>query len=155
MHRLRQPCRSLGDRVVMSSPFARKLMQAARRGCCHLLHILKQEECFGMHRLRQPCMSLEDCIVMIQPARKLMQAARRGCCHLSHPLKQEVFRDAQIPATVQVLRRQHLHVQPFRKEADASCEARLLPSVAPFEAGSVLGCTDCGNRAGLWKTESS
>ena len=84
-----------------------------------------------------------------------MQAARRGCCHLLHPLKQEVFRDAQIAATVQVFGRQSPHDQPFRKEADASCEARLLPSVAPFEAGSDSGCTDCGNRAGLWKTESS
>ena len=72
-------------------------------------------------------------------ARKLMQAARRGCCHLLHPLKQEVIRDAQIAATVQVFGRQSPHDQPFCKEADASCEARLLPSVAPFEAGSVSG----------------
>ena len=51
--------------------------------------------------------------------------------------------------------RQSRHDQPFRQEADESCEVRLLPSVAPFEAGSVLGYTDCGNRAGLWETESS
>ena len=66
-----------------------------------------------------------------------------------------MFRDAQIAATVQVLRRQSRHDQPFCKEADASCEARLLPSVAPFEAGSVLGNTDCGNRAGAEKAASS
>ena len=55
--------------------------------------------------------------------------------------------DAQIAATVQVLRRQDR--QCLWMKTDASCEARLLPSVAPFEAGYVLGCTDCGNRAGL------
>ena len=66
-----------------------------------------------------------------------------------------MLRDAQIAATVQVFGRQSRHDQSFGKEADARCEARLLPSVAPFEAGSVLGCTDCGNRAGLWETESS
>ena len=67
-----------------------------------------------------------------------MQDARRGCCHLLHPLKQEVFWDAQIAATVQVFGRQSRHEQPFRKEADASCEARLLPYAAHFEAGRVF-----------------
>ena len=154
MHRLRQPCRSLEDRVLMISLSARKLMQA-RRGCCHLLRPLKQEV-FWDAQIAATVQVLRRQHLHVQPsARKLMQAARRGCCHLLHPLKQEVFWDARIAATVQVLRRQHLHVQPFHKEADASCEARLLISVAPFEAGSVLGCTDCDNRPGAENAESS
>ena len=131
-------------------------MQAARRGCCHLLHPLKQEVFWAAQIAATVQVFVGDRVVMISLfARKLTQAARCGCCHVLHPLKQEVFWDTQIAATVQVFGRQSRHDQSFGKEADASCEARLLPSVAPFEAGSVSGCTDCGNRAGAEKAASS
>eukprot|EP00439_Symbiodinium_sp_Y106_P051726 s2453_g6.t3 len=116
----------------------------AGAGCCQLLHPLKQEV-FRDAQIAATVQVFGRQSPHDQPFRKEADAScearllRRGCCHLLHPLKQEVIRDAQIAATVQVFGRQSPHDQPFCKEADASCEARLLPSVAPFEAGSVSG----------------
>ena len=93
-----------------------------------------------MHNLRQPCR-------YVKLLRKLTRCSaigqRRGCCHLLHPWtwNLKLLWDAQIAATVQ--------------EVDEMfsdwTEAPLLPSVASLdlEPEVVVGCTDCGNRAGM------
>ena len=89
-----------------------------------------------MHRLRQPC-------------RYVRIGQRRGCCHLLHPWtwNLKLLWDAQIAATVQVCEA----CQEVDEMFSDWTEARLLPSVASsdLEPEVVVGCTDCGNRAGM------
>ena len=66
----------------------------------------------------------------------------RGCCHLLRPLETEEFWDAQIAATVQVTRRGN------RSACGLGCPEGAVAAICCALLKQVLGCTDCGNRAG-------
>ena len=143
MHRLRQPCRY----VKLVRKLTRCSAIGQRRGCCHLLHPWT----WNLKLLwdAQIAATVQVCEASPKLARCSAIGQRRGCRHLLHPWtwNLKLLWDAQIAATVQVCEA----CQEVDEMFSDWTEARLLPSVASLdlEPEVVVGCTDCGNRAGM------